>query len=326
MTRHLNFKTIIHYAFALLALCASAVWAQPISFGLFGDTPYSDWERARLPEMMGNMAREDLAFVVHVGDIKSGGSVCSDAMFKDIRDLFQTSTMPLIYLPGDNEWTDCHRRSSGGYDPLERLNKLRELFFPDDHALGHGRLPLSRQSVDPAFASYRENVRWEAGGVLFVGVNLTGSDNNFHGTTRSNGPVQEFVQRGAANQVWLAQSFAQARSKKLLGIMLMMQGNPRFEDFNAGRENPGYHDFLTQLRHETRRFEGQVVLVHGDTHWHRVDQPLRNPATNAVLRNFTRVETFGYPFFGWVWASVDASDPQVFRFTPRPWAAKTPQN
>lgn len=68
-------------------------------------------------------------------------------------------------------------------------------------------MPLSRQSADPVFATYRENVRWEAGGVLFVGINLTGSDNNFHGTTRAGGPVPEFVQRGAANQVWLAQSF-----------------------------------------------------------------------------------------------------------------------
>lgn len=326
MTRRLSFKTSIRGALALLAWCATAVCAQPISFGLFGDTPYSDWERDRLPEMMGNMAREDLAFIVHVGDIKSGGSVCSDAAFKGIRDLFQTSTPPLVYLPGDNEWTDCYRRSSGGYDPLERLNKLRELFYPDDHALGHGQLPLSRQSADPAFTPYRENVRWEAGGVLFVGLHVTGSDNNFHGRTRARGPAPEFVQRGAANQAWLAQAFALARSKKLAGIMILMQGNPRFDDFNAGRAHPGYQDFLTQLRQETRLFEGQVALVHGDTHWHRVDQPLRDPATNAVLRNFTRVETFGYPFFGWVRASVDVSDPQVFRFMPRPWAAKAPQN
>lgn len=322
----MKFKTSVRNALALLALWATAVCAQPISFGLLGDTPYSDWERARLPDLMDHMAREDLAFVVHVGDIKSGASVCSDAVFKDIRDVFQASALPLVYLPGDNEWTDCYRRSNGRYDPLERLNKLRELFFMDEYALGHGRLALSRQSAEPGFAAYRENVRWEAGGVLFMGLNLTGSDNNFHGTTRAGGPVPEFVQRSAANQAWLAQSFAQARSKKLPGIMLMMQGNPRFDDFNAGRGHPGYQDFLTQLRRETRAFEGQVVLVHGDTHWHRVDQPMRHPATHAVVRNFTRVETFGYPFFGWVQASVDVNDPQVFRFMPRPWSSQTSPN
>lgn len=322
----MNFKNAIRRWLALLAGCATAVCAQPVSFGLFGDTPYSDWERERLPDLMGHMAREDLAFVVHVGDIKSGGSVCSDALFKDIRDVFQASVLPVVYLPGDNEWTDCYRRSNGRYDPLERLNKLRELFFLDEYALGHGRLALSRQSADPAFAPYRENVRWEAGGVLFVGLHVTGSDNNFHGRTRAGGPVPEFVQRGAANRAWLAQAFEHARRQKLPGIMLMMQGNPRFDDFNAGRAHPGYQDFLTQLRDETRRFQGQVVLVHGDTHWHRVDQPLRDPATHAAMRNFTRVETFGYPFFGWVRASVDVNDPQVFRFMPRPWSSQTSPN
>lgn len=322
----MKIKNRLRGTFALLALCATAVCAQPISFGLFGDTPYSDWERARLPDMMTDMAREDLVFTVHVGDIKSGGSVCSDAVFTDIRDLFQTSTLPLVYLPGDNEWTDCYRRSNGGYDPLERLSKLRELFFMDEYALGQGRLALSRQSADPAFANYRENVRWEAGGVLFVGLNVTGSNNNFYGITRARGPVTEFTQRSAANQTWLAQSFAQARDKKLPGIMLMVQGNPHFDDFNMGLGHPGYQDFLTQLQQETQRFDGRVVLVHGDTHWHRIDQPMRDPATDEVVHNFTRVETFGYPFFGWVRASVDISDPQVFRFTPRPWASKASPN
>ena len=31
---------------------------------------------------------------------------------------------------GDNEWTDCHRPNNGGYNPLERLAKVRATFFP----------------------------------------------------------------------------------------------------------------------------------------------------------------------------------------------------
>ena len=41
--------------------------------------------------------------------------------------------------------------------------------------------------------------------------------------------------------------------------------------------------------------------------------------TKATVKNFTRVETMGSPYFGWVRATVDAADPQVFRFTPRFW-------
>lgn len=46
----------------LLALLAGLASAQPISFGLFGDMPYSQWERERLPELMAEMDREVLAF------------------------------------------------------------------------------------------------------------------------------------------------------------------------------------------------------------------------------------------------------------------------
>ena len=293
--------------------------AQPVSFGLFGDTPYGRWEREQLPELMGEMDREDLAFVVHDGDIKSGSSVCSDEVLRDILGLFQASRHPLIFVPGDNEWTDCHRNNNGGYDPLERLGKLRELFFAGDSALGQRPLALERQSRDPAYASYRENVRWEAGGALFVGLNLPGTENNFHGTARSGGPSVEFVQRSAANRAWLAQAFAHARTHKLAGILIVIQANPDFDDFNAGRPRPGYHGFLTQLREETQAFPGRVVLVHGDSHRHQINQPMLDPVSRAVVSNFTRVETFGSPLMGWVKASVDATDPQVFRFSPRPW-------
>ncbi len=317
-----------HLFFALLALVFGLAQAQPLSFGLFGDTPYNAWERARLPELMAEMGREDLVFIVHDGDIKSGSSVCSDAVLRDILAVFQASKHPLVYVPGDNEWTDCHRSNNGSYDPLERLNKLRELFFQGDRALGQRAMTLQRQSdqagVPPAFAAYRENVRWQAGGALFVGLNLPGSENNYHGSTRKGGPVAEFVQRNAANQAWLAQGFALARAHKLAGIMVVIQANPEIEAAQSGKVLTGYHDFLKQLREETQGFAGQVVLVHGDSHQHQINQPLRDNS-GKVLANFTRVETFGSPQLGWVKATVDASDPQVFRFSPRPWSTSPVQ-
>ena len=314
-------KRKFQYVLGLLAVLAGVASAQPVSFGLFGDMPYSHWEREHLPELINEMDRENLAFVVHDGDIKNGGSVCSDEVLHDILGVFQASKTPLVYVPGDNEWTDCHRKSNGGYDPLERLAKLRELFFAGETTLGQRTLALERQSRDPAFANYRENVRWEAGGALFVGLNLPGSENNYHGTTFKGGPVPEFVARSAANRVWLAQAFAQARAKKLAGILIVIQADPEFENANVGHPQPGYREFLTQLQQETQAFAGRVVLVHGDTHLQQINQPMRDPVSKQVVGNFTRVETFGYPFFGWVKATVDVTDPQVFRFSPRPWRA-----
>ena len=313
------------WAAFLLALCCRLALAQPLPFGLLGDTPYSAWERAKLPGLMADMAAADSAFVVHAGDFKSGADICSDALFDDRLALFQASSVPLVYVPGDNDWTDCHRRSNGGYDPLERLDRLRVLFFAGDQALGQTPMALLRQSSDPAFGRYRENVRWEAGGALFVTLNLPGSDNNFHGVPGQSGPVPEFVARSAANQAWLAQAFAHARDHHLAGVLIVIQANPGFEAARAGRPQPGYDAFLAQLRQETRLFAKPVVLVHGDTHRQQIDQPLTDPASDERLANFTRVETFGWPFFGWVLGTVDARDPKVFRFVAKPWRVTAPE-
>jgi len=306
-------------SFCTLVVLAGSLAAQPVSFGLFGDTPYSAEERRQLPGLLAEMDREPLAFVVHDGDIKSGSSVCSDETFVDILRVFQASRHPLVFVPGDNEWTDCHRKNNGSYDPLERLAKLRELFFAGDTALGQRAMALARQSGDRANAAYPENVRWEAGGALFVGLNLPGSDNNYQGTGRGGGPVEEFVQRSAANRAWLAQSFALARTRHLAGVLIVIQGNPEFEAASAGHPKPGYRDFINQLREETQSFAGQVVLVHGDSHHMHIDQPLLDADARHVITNFTRVETYGSPFMGWIKGTVNTADPQVFLFEPRLW-------
>ena len=309
-------------ALALLAALSFAAQAEPVSFGLFGDFPYSDWERRELPKMIAEMDAEKLAFVVHDGDIKNGSSVCSDEVFKDILGVFQASQHPLVYVLGDNEWTDCHRSNNGAYDPVERLNKLREMFFTDDNALGKRQLRLERQSRDAAFAAYRENVRWLAGGALFVGMNVPGSNNNWFGTTKDRGPSAEYIERGRANRAWLASSFALARERKLPGILVDIQADPDLESpkHREGQPN-GYLEFIDQLRAETLAFPGQVVLVHGDTHFFRIDQPLKDAPSGAPTRNFTRVETYGSPIMGWVKGTVDTADPKLFRFEARPYQA-----
>jgi hypothetical protein len=322
-TRKYCHLPILLLLWSLTAAVSAQARLQPITIGLFGDTSYSQRERELLPELMAEMDSEDLAFVIHDGDIKSGGSVCSDEAFLDILGIFKASRHPLIYVPGDNEWTDCHRRSNGSYDPLERLAKLRSLFFPDDKTLGQRQFELMRQSRDPAFAAYRENVRWEAAGVVFVGLNLPGSDNNYDGSQRTSGPSKEFLQRGPVIGKWLTQAFARARAIQAAGLMLVIQANPGFEAAAAGKAHPGYKDFLNQLRAETLAFAGQVVLVHGDSHQQQINQPLRDPITQEVIANFTRVETYGSPWMGWIKTTVDARDPKVFRFEARPFQTRS---
>ena len=46
--------------------------AAPISFGLFADTPYTQWQRENLANLISDMNKDSLSFVVHAGDIKNG--------------------------------------------------------------------------------------------------------------------------------------------------------------------------------------------------------------------------------------------------------------
>ena len=76
------------------------------------------------------------------------------------------------------------------------------------------------------------------------------------------------------------------------------------------------------FRAETLAFRGQVALVHGDSHYFKMDKPLNGPA-DGVLANFTRIETFGARNTHWVSASIDPDNPNLFDFQPRAVAANT---
>ena len=298
-------------AFLLLAATAQAdSWR----FALIGDTPYSAYERRELPRLLDTIAAEHPAFIVHAGDFKSGNTRCSDALFRDRHALFDAAAVPFIYVPGDNEWTDCSRVLAGGFDPLERLAKLRTIFFADRLSLGQAPLQIERQS-----AAYPEHQRWRLGPVLFVTLNVPGGNNNY-----GSGPAPgtEFLARNPQVIDWLRQGFATARREKSAGIVIVMQANPGLRHFAAGLAHSGFRELLETLRRETLAFPGQVLLVHGDTHTQRIDHPLRHPQTKQPLANFTRVETFGYPFMGWVEVVIDSEAPPLFRFDAHPDSPK----
>jgi len=303
-----------------LVLALATGWSQAqaparFSFAIVGDAPYNSWEEARFAEMLDEINQENVAFVVHVGDIKSGGSPCSDDLYQERKRLFQASRYPFILVPGDNDWTDCHRKSAGAYDPLERLARLRQVFYEGETSLGQMTLKLARQSADPGaearFREYRENVRWVVDRVLFIGLNVPGGNNNFGRTPQMDA---EHTQRGEANAAWLRQGFELARNKGYAAVFVFIQANPDFDLSYLRRVNraDGYAAFKQELLAHTLAFGKPVVLVHGDTHRFRVDQPLYDPATLKRVEQFTRIESFGSPFVDWIKVSIDPDNPKLF--------------
>jgi len=307
------------YFFALLVAatafwpCGCASWRgsreKPFDFALIGDVPYDNDQAARqLPNVIRELNAEDLEFVVHDGDIKSGSDPCTDEIFEARQRQFETIHHPFILIFGDNEWTDCGR-TTNAFNPDDRLDKLRELFASGNHSLGQRKMSLARQCNDPRYAKFSENVRWEMGNVLFVGLNIPGSRNN-HGQP-------EFAGRNDANLAWLRESFAFAKIENRRAIMIVIQANPWPERGSTNRVHAGYRDFLEMLERETVDFEKPVVLVHGDSHYFRIDKPLYGATSRRRIENFTRVETFGHPDAHWLRVTVDPNDPEVFTFRQR---------
>ena len=300
--------------FWLAGCAAPSLHAQiaGISFALIGDTPYSWFETYALDSMIEELNREDLAFVIHVGDITAGYGPCTDAWFEARKQQFQKLKHPFIIVPGDNDWVDCHR---SGLEPLERLDKFRELFESGDESLGQRTLRLERQSGDPRHGEHREHMRWIAGSVLFAGLNVQGSNNNLGRTPQMDA---EYRQRMAAVFAWLEDSARLARQRNLAGMVIFAQADPDFEGRlrrKAG-EADGFLEFRNALRALALEFKKPILFVHGDSHNHRVDHPFSDSATGEPIRNFARVIVFGSPQTRWVRATIDPQDPLLFRVAP----------
>ncbi len=193
------------------------------SVALFGDMPYNALGRAQYPALLADINGDRVAFSVFDGDLKAGGDgPCSDDLDTTAIANFNRLVRPLIWLPGDNDWTDCWGRygpTSQPYsDPLERLAFERALFAATDQSLGERTLRLTRESSEGGqFAEYAENVRWKYGPVIYIGMNVQGSNDNYpyagvDGESRPQAEIDrqraESMGRKAANLHWLHEGFA----------------------------------------------------------------------------------------------------------------------
>ena len=299
------------------------------ALGLWGDLPYSDVQvTTGVPNLVADMNRQRLAFSVHDGDIKSGSSRCDDSVYVQFEGFLNSLRAPAIFTPGDNEWTDCDRPAAGGYDSEERLSYIRSHFFDTDRSFGQRRLRMQQQE-----APYVENARWHKGGVTYATLHVVGSDNNLGDVAPD--PV-EWAARDEATNSWLRETFARAADKDAAAVMLVSQANPGFDDSDETRaplRDPrtllattgvpdGFTKFMRALREETIAFRKPVVLVHGDSHYFRIDKPLQDEAGRRV-ENFTRVETQGDNAQNdnndvhWTKVIVEPGSREVFSFQPQ---------
>lgn len=274
----------------VLVLSGAPVQAQQgFSFVALGDLPYGSPDKAYGPyrNLIDRINTLDSDFSIHVGDFKSGSTLCSDEEFAQQHAHFQRFKGAVVYTPGDNEWTDCHRANNGSYDPLERLAALRQRFYTPGRSLGQQPLALQNQSdVMPTHGRYVENQRWMHQGTLFATLHMVASNNNFE--TRDLAAVQEFFERDAANVAWIEATFEQARQRQASALVLAFQADV-FETRTAWEDFPAWAGFRKSMADTllplARRWGKPVLVVHGDSHQFKIDQPFqldKKPLTNVT--------------------------------------------
>jgi len=311
---------------AALAVFIIATWGPPspaptppgtFSFAALGDAPYYQWEEWQYRLVLQDVNDHDLGFVIHVGDI--WWRPCSEAMYARALEWQNRLRFPVIYTPGDNEWTDCWEPGSGGYPPLDRLAALRRILFADPgHSRGATRIALEPQSADTAWAEFVENALWSRDGIVFATVHVPGSRNGgetFPGRTEAD--TEAAARRIEAAASWVNTAFAQARGSGATAVVIVFHAEPGLDELPDDPYRSAYDPFLAVLEAQAESFGKPVLLVHGDGHTYTVDHPMTNRATGRHLDNVTRLEVPGSPQVGWVLVHVTPGPAPGFTFEPR---------
>jgi hypothetical protein len=326
---------------------------EPVTIAVFGDWPYAQLLLDNAALLTGSVnADPSVSLVLHVGDIHSGSMPCTSAEIlppiatadpnwsRKVYFTFQQFAKPMVYTPGDNEWTDCHKskeKSAGA--PLKELAAVRQQFFArPGHTLGMtDRVVMSQaQYFDPAYpvdATFVENVMWTDQKIVFVTLNVPGSnDDSLPWTapfTDADAQAAERAARDAANGRWLHSAFELAADGHARAVVIGLQADMWDPAQIANGEGlDKYTPFVHQIADEVTAFGGPVLLLNGDSHLYEADHPLADPTsatgkihnTNAVP-NLTRVTVQGSTNAPaeWLRLTIDTGKTQPFSWSNVPY-------
>ena len=254
-------KRGLSLVFVFAAACAplAPLPGDTPAFGVLGDTPYSQREIKLLDGVIDEINAQDLDFVVHVGDI--GSSTPEQACGDEwvLKRKEQFARIRHRFILVPGD-----NEWSDCKNPLGRLERWRELFCDQPSA-------------------YCGHQRWVTRGWVFATLNVPGNNNNVG--------HPEHAPRMAAVLKFLREAGTAAATQR--GLVILMQANP----FETVRRS-GYGELVAELTALGRRMPGRVVLIHGDTHLYKDDEP---------LPGLRRIEVWGSPFVRWLAVSYPST-------------------
>jgi hypothetical protein len=303
-------QRLFSFLFLCIAFaCTSNVSAasNDFSFGVIAHPFKANSDESPLRAAIKSSDTDNLVFVVANG-IKSNTEPCSDDLYTKRKALLDSAQNGLILSLAESDWSEC-KKSSGRTAAIERLNRIRELFFSDEFSFGASKIPVLRQSASPRFRSYGENARWEVNNILFATINLPANNNNYLAAAGRN---SEFEDRMIANREWLQRLVTYATLKKLHGIVLFCDGNPISIPTPQNNKRDGFLEIRRQLIASAAKFSGKVLIIH--------NQP-STPPSSAITWHGNLGE-YGATS-GWIKVTVVPSSPTLFSISENPIDVKT---
>lgn len=288
----------------IFILLAVPALADPLRIVALGDMPYGDPAEVYPPyeALIEKVNETPTALVIHVGDTKAGSWPCTDRILAEQRAFMNRFRAPVLYTPGDNEWTDCHRKKAGNYSPFDRLKLIRKTYFSEATTLGRP-IPVIRDSRP-------EQARLKMAGVMFVTVHVTGSENGRGLVPFMRGDTFEERTKGAI--AWLKDSFAAAKGSEAVVIALhadMFRKHDFKRKKQKWRKSSAFRDIGKALVKAAADYGKPVLLIFGDSHEYRLFQPVTDKAPNLVA-----MEVYGAPDMHAVEVLIEPSARMPFNF------------
>ena len=286
----------------------------------YGTSPTDTRQLVAHPRFIASInADSDVSLVAHIGDTHAGKQYCTQEYNKIIFEHWASFKLPLVYTPGDNEWMDCHKAKEGGgsynkatgtidyvvdangkfvdYEkgnPIANLELVRSVFFAKPGVTLGAPVQVHSQAVEfspshPTDKAFVENVWWETSGVLFVTLNIPGGSNNgtdpwYGAPTMSAEQQNEVAVRSAATLRWIDAAYNRATTKGYLAMVILTQADMwDVDEAKTGAAHiSGYKQYIDKIAEGTKAYGMPVLMVMGDSHTYRSDNPLVKGAPCAI--------------------------------------------
>ncbi|MCA8018620.1 hypothetical protein [Burkholderia metallica] len=330
--RGLPVRTAAALVAAVLAFAQAAAVAAPpkrnsapYSFAVVSGVINAPGDEPAAQRLLDAIARErNLAFVVYAGDLKGSKEACRDALYSQRGAILDATRVPLVFVPGHDDWVTCNTAAGGGYDPVERLDFLRQTLLADAASPSPGALQITRESEVARFRPYRENARWMRDDIVFVALNAPAPNNHYLTAGGRNG---EFEDRIIANGFWIDHAAEYAKRRDARAMVVVFEGDPQFERyeraerfawlrFNRPRVRDGFRELKRTLVKAAATFRGPILVMHASgeplASGFLIDRPLRTD-DGELVGNVTRVAIGPrHPTNQWVKVSVSPARQTIF--------------